>query len=767
MEHLIYDPPARKLRREIRAAWNSTLSVLDWPAYEKDYGTCLQLSPGFSWFGHDHPMSSYYHLPDCEDEPTARASLDLYGLDWDIEGMTNSGDIRSAHSSLETVDLPEAIHRTAAFIQAWLYFGFLESICFRAIPTSYMVRTNLDGQECLYSRMLPILLEVWIRRLSQLEDDSKQEMLYDARDCAGRANSIQVYILNSLSKSDACSPFSELRMLVLSFSPALSALFEAVAGMAEVHLRTEVRSIPAPQDACLKPYFESLVQKGWCRFVIASAEIAMSPSFLRFVDVANFANTSQGHDTCSIGQCNRNHVEEKTYTPVHWPRDCCCQYIKPDINTIRDILDCGYIPVVRYIAASESLEVCGIHPEERKDYVAFSHVWADGLGSTTEVGLPSCQIRRLDQLAGQRAKKAAFWIDGLCVPKDKPYRKKAINLMKYTYQNASGVLVLDEGLRKLSTTDSDLEIGWSVIASGWFGRLWTYEEGFLPPWVEIEIRDGLIDLYQLTQRLYKIMNHPRPTPMSHVFVRDLVAMLQKVRPLDRRHRERPISKRLVDTFNALTRRQSSRPDDQLLVIGLLLDLDIDSLPTPSGEDKWMAFYMSLGKIPWTVVFDQRPKMQVRPFTWAPSSWISSGKDEWLHYEEELAEITDEGLRIHLTILMLDDICSTKASAVIVDTGQDRYELERQDKLNDPKIQAFNVVFVRHFQHEHPRDALQRNRSSLLEVGLGLRDESAAPKIEHDFCSSWAIWAMDESDDAPQHVEDVVPGRWGKADLCFE
>ncbi|KAI9778464.1 MAG: hypothetical protein M1839_008110 [Geoglossum umbratile] len=117
--------------------------------------------------------------------------------------------------------------------------------------------------------------------------------------------------------------------------------------------------------------------------------------------------------------------------------------------------------------------------------------------------------------------------------------------------------------------------------------------------------------------------------------------------------------------------------------------------------------------------------------------------------------------------MLDDVCSTKTSAVIVDTGQDRYEFERRDKLDDPKTQAFNVVFVRHFQHGHPRDALQRNRSSLLEVGLGLRDESVAPKIEHDFCSGWEIWTMDESGDAPQYVEDIVPGRWGKVDLCFE
>ena len=33
--------------------------------------------------------------------------------------------------------------------------------------------------------------------------------------------------------------------------------------------------------------------------------------------------------------------------------------------------------------------------EKGSTYVAFSHVWVDGLGSDTERGLPSCQISAL------------------------------------------------------------------------------------------------------------------------------------------------------------------------------------------------------------------------------------------------------------------------------------------------------------------------------------------------------------------------------------
>ena len=36
-----------------------------------------------------------------------------------------------------------------------------------------------------------------------------------------------------------------------------------------------------------------------------------------------------------------------------------------------------------------------IQSEDEGPYVAISHVWADGLGSNTERGSPTCQIKRM------------------------------------------------------------------------------------------------------------------------------------------------------------------------------------------------------------------------------------------------------------------------------------------------------------------------------------------------------------------------------------
>ncbi|KAI6777793.1 uncharacterized protein J7T54_005805 [Emericellopsis cladophorae] len=385
--------------------------------------------------------------------------------------------------------------------------------------------------------------------------------------------------------------------------------------------------------------------------------------------------------------------------------------MKPDLAAVLDILDHGQIPVVRLHMDSLSLEVRALDPEDNKaDYIAFSHVWADGLGSTTEVGLPSCQVQRLHQLANTRTGDGAFWIDALCVPKQQVQREKAIRLMIQTYKHATGVILLDHGLRSLSTSRSDLEVGWSVVASGWFGRLWTYQEGHLAQWVDVDLGDGMIDLYSLVQRLYRrYYDRPEGNPFPSVFVHELLAMLQKARPLDSLNNQRPRSRRLVDLFNALTRRQTSRPTDQFLVIGLLLDLDISQGATLEGEERWKDLYLRIEKIPWTVVFDQRPKMATSLFTWAPSTWISAGSDRWLHYNDEEADITDEGLIVTLKILVLDETATINFTRTVLETEEQHfYELawEEREVGANSQLVKFDTLFVRYLKGEDPEVVLR-------------------------------------------------------------
>ena len=96
-----------------------------------------------------------------------------------------------------------------------------------------------------------------------------------------------------------------------------------------------------------------------------------------------------------------------------------------------------------------------------RNFVAFSDVWADGRGSTTEEGLPSCQLRYISETAMSLSgceDSVAFWIDSLCIPDEPSYREKAIKQMARIYQSASSVLVLDATLLECSIKTSPEEL---------------------------------------------------------------------------------------------------------------------------------------------------------------------------------------------------------------------------------------------------------------------------------------------------------------------
>ena len=84
--------------------------------------------------------------------------------------------------------------------------------------------------------------------------------------------------------------------------------------------------------------------------------------------------------------------------------------------------------------------------------------------------------------------------------------------------------------------------GRSTLPVGWedYGHI---KRGFLPPWVDLELRDGFCDLYELIQRLYKSYYNVDNNPFPALFFRDLFAALQKIRPLDRKHYNRAKSRR--------------------------------------------------------------------------------------------------------------------------------------------------------------------------------------------------------------------------------
>jgi hypothetical protein len=91
----------------------------------------------------------------------------------------------------------------------------------------------------------------------------------------------------------------------------------------------------------------------------------------------------------------RSNVDTRTYKMSHYTPACQCGIIRSDLQDVLRIIDDNMIPTMTLHDDEGVLrvKVSKAQPGLSERYVAFSHVWVDGLGSTTEHGIYECQAR--------------------------------------------------------------------------------------------------------------------------------------------------------------------------------------------------------------------------------------------------------------------------------------------------------------------------------------------------------------------------------------
>lgn len=112
-------------------------------------------------------------------------------------------------------------------------------------------------------------------------------------------------------------------------------------------------------------------------------------------------------------------------------------------------------------------------------YIAISHVWADGLGNAQRNTLRECQVSYLYhrlksfQDSSNRANRdLLIWIDTLCCRIEPPdVKTEALALMRETYAETEHMLVLDAELEQTDYASLDyLGILARVSTSTWIRR---------------------------------------------------------------------------------------------------------------------------------------------------------------------------------------------------------------------------------------------------------------------------------------------------------
>ncbi|OCH86591.1 hypothetical protein OBBRIDRAFT_890380 [Obba rivulosa] len=627
-------------------------------------------------------------------KPTNFITLEVPWLNGKHDGYRLSSflgyeELRYSRAHLDEVPFAER----AALHQSHLTFGLIEAVTQQKIPECYLLRRVAPGMSFLTTDNLRHILRDWINRIHKLEHTdvhAHSQWIESVHETLSIA--LDLFLLETQS-----SPKSVFNKSGLS-QPDVDSILCMIAGIIEALVMTSSHFGRQPPDAIwsrafvgpvAERYRTKLARRGWCPFTIHMLSTKLC--------TLGFATTCQpsirrgvGHRQCTRDACVINTIDTTKYSNSHIEPGCSCPYLKPSVDEVIGHLSNGSIPVITVrVSPNNAIPVNScLCPRHFRDgtvldaictstidtpYVAISHVWADGLGSTTEVGLPTCQLRWVTSTARRLVPGGAIWLDGLCVPKEKESRKRAIGLMGKTYRDAAVVLVLDSGIQSCSVKAPIAERLLRIVTSGWMQRLWTLQEAVLARRIVFQFADGFTDI----QTLVSEADFADPVEWT---------LISGVGLLVKEYVENSNSNGcgIGYVVRSLHWRSTSKLEDETLAIASLLNVSAYELVQLSPEERMERLLLMVKNVQSNIAFLGGQKLDKPGFRWATKSFITRGEKQ-IAVRQRDAICTAEGL--HATFFSFAfETTSFKKRWIIRDTSK-----------SDPKY--FHVNDVTKFKEQ--------------------------------------------------------------------
>ncbi len=367
-----------------------------------------------------------------------------------------------------------------SFFQTWLFFGLVHEILGDLCSPQDFIRASQEVPDKVMSTSnLISIIETWISKVINGDIVATYDHL---------AECLRVTFAALLAVNPAFD--QRIQLSIASTGEVLESAVNKAFRIGVMDNKCPVAWSKLIDEA---PWTESMRAAGWCpsqMFILCQG--ALSIQSLYYITALRQPESPSRHQSCSKQKCTAYQNNRERYTTQHCIDDCKCADLSVNTGALEDTLMKGQIPLLRVIKgqsiADLRLEILSSQPDSQ--YVALSHVWADGLGNPHANALPRCQLLRLQSLlqssnmpwdSGDINQELLLWCDTLCCPVEPSEAKnRALLQMKRTYHDATMVLVLDASLQ---LHDSSLltpeEMCTRISSSGWTRRLWTLQEGTL------------------------------------------------------------------------------------------------------------------------------------------------------------------------------------------------------------------------------------------------------------------------------------------------
>ncbi|KAL9038306.1 MAG: hypothetical protein Q9180_003218, partial [Flavoplaca navasiana] len=545
---------------------------------------------------------------------------------------------------------------SAAFVQSWLYFELLKEVLGDMVHLERFMRKEADGTTTISTQHLEALIADWSVNCGygKKELDQLYKLLIQHR-----TTGLMLFLTMDLGNP----------LLLLSIAAINERL---MAAMMDLHVQLGLET-PVDQAWRLRnkefpdigqPILDLMQTRGWCPYDLRRLDTEIKDvSILYYYSNFKVPRSSKDHSACSKEHCLTMLTDPATYKLSH--RSGCpnCPLLSANMHEIESILRGNSIPLI-------SLENGRIMVHDLigvSEFVAISHVWAEGAGNVEGNALQTCLLGTISELVkelpGDKQSLKYFWIDTLCVPvKPREMQTLALNKMRVPYEEAKHVLVLDSHLRSLNSKDmSTTELFAQVSCSSWMRRLWTLQEGRLAENVWFQFADKAVNVKTVFTHLDRRSIPSRVDYwLGHAISLDLWMQIWyrggKVRNTSF------VAGSLSSTSHSLRTRSVSVPTDEALCLLNIMDMDLTRVTTVEPTKRMEVFWRAFEKVPKSFLFSKaNEKMLAKGIHWAPSSFMGfQSEKEWLGprnlnspgEDDPHALVTRDGLQLALPGFLL-------------------------------------------------------------------------------------------------------------------
>jgi len=396
-----------------------------------------------------------------------------------------------------------------ASLQAWLWFGLLgetlgvgsrtdRSQKITSFASFIDVRTG--GSKWLTTQSLHVYA---CFSAQSRNSDTNREFLQIRFDACIRTTGEALSSL--LGDCEGLSTRSHTFAVIL----AIQALYETLISLRRLNYKIILRD-----QHCRTPNATVLVD----RLLLEAGWPSMTIEWLpRLISVRYFLSLTQPHEFYALTSCLEGLGKAAPEHSIrHRTLECRCKLVEIDDARVYQAFTGDKTLLWSYCHNEEGgkklaeFPVSLREPDDQPEYVAFSHVSSQGLGSSRSHSLPDCQLAFLQDIAdvvsSSGSKPAKFWLDTLSIPLERAARKAALGGANQIFSTASSVVVLDSYLMRASV-GSAFDAMLRIRYSAWASRLWTIQEGAVSKRLYIKFanivycyKDLLTDMFE--PRLY-------------------------------------------------------------------------------------------------------------------------------------------------------------------------------------------------------------------------------------------------------------------------